>query len=224
MSSPSRIVVFSHGFGVRFDDRGLLTDVRDALGQDSIPYLFDYNQIDETAHTLTVPPLTVQVAKLQSVIKQARDAHPGLPLSLICHSQGCLIVAMAEPQNITKTLFLAPTVAHGTNHLKNLFAGRPNTTINPEGISRIARRDGTTTIVGPDFWRERDAVDPAALYNHLAGTTRLVIIQASEDEVLGREGYTRLDPLIRIHPITADHNFTGAARSHLLEVVKQEGF
>jgi len=45
------VIVYSHGFGVRKDDRGLLTDIAKSMpGVDHV--LFDYNFIDEQANTL----------------------------------------------------------------------------------------------------------------------------------------------------------------------------
>lgn len=42
-------VVFSHGFGVCKDDRGLFPDIISGLAGVE-PVLFDYNVIDDTAH------------------------------------------------------------------------------------------------------------------------------------------------------------------------------
>lgn len=47
-----RVIVYSHGFGVRKDDRGLMTDIAHALpGYEHI--LFDYNDFNEAANEMT---------------------------------------------------------------------------------------------------------------------------------------------------------------------------
>jgi hypothetical protein len=46
MSKNNHIVIFSHGFGVGKDDRGLFTDIADSL-KNVESVMFDYNDIDE---------------------------------------------------------------------------------------------------------------------------------------------------------------------------------
>jgi hypothetical protein len=215
------LVIFSHGFGTRQDDRGLFTDIRDALDDQFIPYLFDYGDIDELENTLRVPPFSVQVQKLLEIIKQARSDHPGLPVNLVCHSQGCLIAALAAPQEIKRALFLAPSIEHGKDHLVKLFGRRAGSHIDLAGLSKLARRDGSTTLVGPEFWDEYDALDKISAYNTFASDTNLTIIKATSDEVLDLSDYAKLDPVITIIEQPANHDFTGPGRAPLLDVVKR---
>jgi hypothetical protein len=144
-----------------------------------------------------------------------------LPVTLICHSQGCLIAALAGPQGIQRTLFLAPSIEAGKDYLVKLFGGRPGSHINLRGLSRLARRDGSTTLVGPEFWDEYDALDKITAYNELADNTGLTIIKATQDEVLDMSDYAQLDPSIRVIELEANHDFTGPARPRVLELVRR---
>jgi hypothetical protein len=227
--TPNRtqeIIIYSHGFGTHQDDRGLFTDIRDALSDAYndrfIPYLFDYGDIDEIDNTSRIPPFSAQTQKLLEMIKQARSDHPGRAVNLICHSQGCLIAALAGPQEIKRTLFLAPSIEHGKDHLVKLFGGRAGSHIDLAGLSRLPRRDGSTTLVGPEFWDEYDALDKITAYNELADDTDLVIIKATADEVLDLSGYAKLDPSIRIIEQPANQDFTGAARQPLIKTITHE--
>jgi hypothetical protein len=48
------IVIYSHGFGVRKDDRGLFTDIAATLPS-AEHIMFDYNQVDEATVLLRRP-------------------------------------------------------------------------------------------------------------------------------------------------------------------------
>ena len=101
---PMHIVIYSHGFGVRKDDRGLFTDIAAAL-PGATHRMFDYNRRDETTGNLTVAPLAEQVGMLRNQIEKARADTPGAIIDLICHSQGCIVAALLAPRDVRKTLF-----------------------------------------------------------------------------------------------------------------------
>lgn len=64
MSKNNHIVIFSHGFGVGKDDRGLFTDIADSL-KNVKSVMFDYNDIDDEKKQMTVSPFSEQVKRLQ---------------------------------------------------------------------------------------------------------------------------------------------------------------
>src|SRR4051812_33976828 len=108
----NHIVIYSHGFGVRKDDRGLLTDIAEHLPEvESL--LFDYNEVDELNHTLTMRPLSKQAEMLNEVVRKTRQSHPDAIIDLVGHSQGTIIIALAKPQGIRRTLLLAPVFDMG---------------------------------------------------------------------------------------------------------------
>ena len=49
------VVLFSHGFGVKKDARGMFTDIVQSLGSDYLPVMFDYNGVSEGKYSNCLP-------------------------------------------------------------------------------------------------------------------------------------------------------------------------
>lgn len=205
--------VFSHGFGVKKDDRGLFTDLAKALGEENC-LLFDYNTIDEKNNSITVAPLDEQAKKLSEVLGAIDE-----PVNLICHSQGCLVAALANPRGLQSILFLAPPQTMTSQEFIKIFKGK----INLKGDSTLKRKDGSTTFVPQTFWQSLDAIENAeSLYAALASGTFLTIITAEQDEVLGKTAFPELEHKAEIFSLkAADHNFSGEARQKLIDIFSQ---
>lgn len=198
----------------------MLTDIAAALPYQTI--LFDYNQYDESTNTLTVAPLTEQAKKLYEVITRVRTKNPDATIDLICHSQGCVVVGLAQPTGLRKIILLAPPARLNAEQMIRIFGSRPGTHLDLAGISSFPRRDGSTTLVPKAYWTSIKNVDPISLFNQLAGQVTVSLIQANQDEVIGGAGFSKLTPAIEIISIDANHDFTGPAREQLIKVINQE--
>ncbi|MCF7833739.1 MAG: NUDIX domain-containing protein [Candidatus Pacebacteria bacterium] len=217
--SIKHVIIFSHGFGTRKDDRGLFTDIAEGFpGTESI--LFDYNSVDETENTLTACLLSEQARMLNDVIEKAYIDNPEATIDIIGHSQGCLAVSLAKPQGIHRTIFVAPSLDTDIEHTIEMFKERAGTEINLSGISRLARKDGTVTLVPALFWVERKQSDPISLYNELSNKTDLIIINAKQDEIFGHTNTQGLDKKIEIINIDGNHQFSGESRQVLIDKIK----
>ncbi len=212
------IIIYSHGFGVKKDDRGLFTDIAAAL-PDIHHVMFDYNSIDESHNTLTATPLDQQSIMLQDKIAEIRVKFPESRLSIIGHSQGCVVAAMAQPSSIDSIIFLSPPTQF-LGIKRDKLAERAGTIVEPDGTIRYPRRDGSTTIIREDYWKSREGIDPIALYNTLATTTHLTIITATNDEVLSATDFSGLVDKIKIIELHANHDFTGGIRENLVSHIK----
>ncbi len=218
-SSPKHVIVYSHGFGVERDARGLFTDIASAFPEtESI--LFDYNIPDQAKNTLTVRPLSDQKNILLTEIVAAKEKFPTSTLDIVAHSLGCVVAALALPIGIRKIVFLAPPLELKSSSLSR-FVGRPGSVINPEGLSRLARRDGSFTLVPAIFWKERESIDPIVLFNSLAEQIELIIIRAKQDEVVSNSNISDLSPKIQIIDIDGDHDFRFESREGLLITLKK---
>jgi ribosomal protein S18 acetylase RimI-like enzyme len=223
--SSANLVIFSHGFGVRKDDRGLFPDIAKHL--DGIePIMFDYNQFDEETNTLTAITLEEQVEKLRKIYAQAKSNHPNAVVDLICHSQGCVIAAMAQLEGIRKTVFLAPPdrkFGLGEIGAKiQTMLKRPGTTQDADGTLHYPRRDGSTTIIPFSYWQSRKGVDTISRYKELAGRTELVIVQATNDEVIGLTDLSELPGTVKIVQMDTGHDFENEARQEVAAIVAQQ--
>lgn len=213
-------VIYSHGFGVRKDDRGLMTDIATSL-PDCEHILFDYNTFDEATNTMTVSPLNAQAVKLNEKLESLGN-DPDTIIDLVAHSQGCIVATITKPTNVRKMLFLAPPDNLDKDKLIKFFGNRPGSQIDLEGESRIPRRDGTTTIIPASYWRSIEAPQPIQLYNGLPAHSEVKFYIANTDEVLGMSNFDQTDKTIELIHIDGNHDFNGEYRQPLLQILKQE--
>lgn len=220
--SVTKIILYSHGFGVEKDDRGLFTDIANSLG-DFRHIMFDYNRIDEQSNTLTVTSLHKQADMLKRQYDILRNSHPDATIDLICHSQGSIAAGLANLHGISKIVLLAPPTRFlGSETKLEQMSERQGTQVQDDGTVSYPRRDGSTTIIKQDYWQSRNAItDPIALYNQLAQNTEVTIINALNDEVLGETNHSKLSDTINLVHQEANHDFTGNGRPVLLKTMEE---
>jgi surfactin synthase thioesterase subunit len=213
------IIIYSHGFGVERGARGMFTDIAAAF-PDTEHVLFDYNIPNQEEHTLMVRPLSEQKDIFLAEIAQAKKRHPDSVIDIIAHSLGSVVAALAQSSGVRKTILLAPPLELASSSLQR-FAGRPGSIIDPDGLSRLARRDGSFTLVPAAFWKEREAIDPVRVYNSFSEKTELTVVLANQDDVVSAERMSSLSPKIRVIGIDGDHDFRNESRAVLVETLRQ---
>ncbi|MDP1760277.1 MAG: hypothetical protein Q8L01_02400 [Candidatus Woesebacteria bacterium] len=219
LEGNKHIIVFSHGFGVRKDDRGLLDDIADYFPE-AESKLFDYFDIDEKEKTLMIRPLSVQVKMLNDVIDQARKSNPEAIIDLICHSQGTVVAALAKPDGIRKTIFLAPVFDMSLEHTLERHKSYPDSVIDLNGVSKLYPLDGLVRFVPAEYWAERKNIKTFEEYNSFAEKTDLIVIEANQDKVLPKVDLKELSPKIKLMPLDGDHSFDGIYREPLKKALK----
>lgn len=216
------VIVFSHGFGVRKEDRGLFTAIAKAL-PDSKSILFDYNPINEESNTLTAKPLNEQALKLRKVINGVRAEYPGAIIDLVCHSQGCVVAGLVKPRGIRKIILLTPPDDISQETVVRQHAARTGMEIDVTARTRLARSDGSTTVIHPEYWQSLAGINPVKLYNNLAKFTALRILNARHDEVLGKVKFDGIDPSISFVTLDGNHNFDDEeSRKRILYILQKE--
>ncbi len=223
MNTPStHVVVFSHGFGVRKTDRGLFTAIAAAL-PDATPIMFDYNPVHEESNTLTAKPLNEQVQKLRRAINAARIEYPGATLDLVCHSQGCVVAALLKPRDIRKIIMLTPPEDVSAETFARQLGTHQGVTIDMTTRTRIPRTDGSTTVIHPEYWQSLAGISPVKLYNRMARFTQLRLVNAKQDDVLGKQAFEGLDPSVSMVTLEGNHNFDDPeARARVLYILQKE--
>lgn len=214
----NHVIVYSHGFGVRKDDRGLFTDIASSM-PDAEHIMFNYNLIDEANNSLTASPLQDQVKILK---EQLAKIDPGKTIDIVAHSQGCLVAALANPKNVRKIIFIAPPHNAGAERLIKYFSDYNGKPIDPDTESRVKRRDGSTTIIPAAYWQSLRGLNVMGLYNALAEYSKVTIIIAKQDEVLGATDFSTADKRIKLVKIDGNHDFNGEHRQNLAKIVKTE--
>jgi pimeloyl-ACP methyl ester carboxylesterase len=211
-------ILFIHGFGVMKDARGMFTDLADSLSDaDFQPILFDLNDTDEEGN-LVVSDFSEQVRRVKAVWdKEVKDSD----LYVVAHSQGCIIAALANLPDISKTILLTPPTESSSEEILDYFRSKPATEINLEGISNLARSDGSFTIVPASYWVEKDAVDTTGLYQKFTEQNSVEVVRATEDEVISNVGMPAAFPDVAIRDIATNHNFENQGRAELVSLVKE---
>jgi hypothetical protein len=217
MAENKHIIIFSHGFGVGKDDRGLFTDIADAL-KNVEAVMFDYSDIDEAKNQTTVRPFSEQAKLLESHLADAKASNPSAVVDIICHSQGAVAASLANLTGARKVIFIAPPFASDATRMMKMFQSRPGTKIDLAGMSILARSGGSTTLVPAEYWAEREKTNLAEIYRRLSESMELTIINAKQDNVVGVDDFSSLNQAEIIN-LDGNHDFSGADRKKLLEVI-----
>ena len=221
-SIPTHVIIYSHGFGVRKEDRGLFTAIAKTL-PDAHHVMFDYNPIHEESNTLTVKPLDEQMRKLRKVLNETRTEYPGATIDMVCHSQGCVVAAMLKPRYIRKIIMLTPPDDVSAETVARNLSRRLEEPIDTAVRTRLSRSDGSTTVIHPEYWQSLEGIKPVKLYNLLARVTTLRIMNAKQDEVLGSVNFEALDPGVSRVNLEGGHNFDDEeSRKKLLYILHKE--
>lgn len=207
-------LVFSHGFGVKADARGMFTQIANNF-PDYNAVLFDYNTVLNDGD-IEVAPLNEQASILQRQLNEQSDE-----ITLIAHSQGCIVTGLVQLNNVKKVILLAPPVEMSMQRVVDKLMKKPGAEINLEGMSRLPRSDGTITHISKDYIESVNGIDPISLYNRIASSVETVIIRCTNDEVLGLTNVDEVQNAKHVD-IMGDHDFNGEARSQLMAVLTEE--
>lgn len=216
LSGGSPMVVFSHGFGVKRDSRGMFTDIVDSLPPEWGYILFDYNEIDGT--NVRLAPYSLQTKKLKSMLELAAQHSDNI--YLIAHSMGCITAALLKSITVNKALFLAPPVHGPRPNAKNSWAERPDAYY--EGTTLVVpRRDGTTSIVAQEFFDELKLVDCPKVINDYSRMVDMTVIQALDEDIIQHpEQYDSLDRAkLHLIKLPGNHNFDPPHRAELVATI-----
>ena len=216
-----KVVVISHGFGVKRDGRGMFTELAERLLDDHLIILFDYVDIDEKGNT-TAHPLTEQSDMLQAVLRYVSETLAPQELQIVAHSQGCLVVSIANPDNVKRVVLVSPPLnAPNLQRMQETFGAREGTHIIKDGVSTIKRSDGKLTYIPAEFWSDTTGMSPVELYDHLSDRTDVYFIRAKHDHVLPDQDYSAVAGMENITYIELDgnHDFADEARQGWLDLM-----
>lgn len=206
-------IIFSHGFGVRADARGLFNEISAAFPEfESV--LFDYNTLAEDGNTI-VTPIDQQVEILESKLKNVDgDSY------LIAHSQGCMIAALAKLPRLKGVILLTPPKITNMNRVIDKMKVRPGSVVNLDGMSKYTRSDGKLTYIPKEYIESLGILESNdALYQSLSEHSLVTIIKANDDHVLGATDFSDLNNT-RIIDLPGDHEFTGGERFGLIKILR----
>ena len=207
-------IIFSHGFGVKADARGMFTEIATNFPEYQFE-IFDYNHILKNGD-IEVAPLGSQAQKLQEILNKQEDE-----VGLIAHSQGCIVAGMVNLENVKKVILLAPPEKMSMQRVLDKLMKKPGAEVNLSGMSKLPRSDGTTTLISREYIESVSNINPLEIYQKIANTVATTIVRCTEDEVLGLTEVNKIKNATHID-IGADHDFTGASRVRLLDILSNE--
>lgn len=195
----------------------MFTDIADSL-PDTQHIFTDLDKVDEARNEITITALSDKAALLnKAVAAQPRNA----TIDIIAHSQGCLVTALSRPKRIRRAILLAPPTVINVERSLTKYAEREGAHINEHGLSSFPRRDGSTTLIPPQYWQDMRNMDIVKQFNALADLTDVVIVEAKQDELIAKSQWRGLDDKICLIGIPGDHNFTGDDRAGLLATIRE---
>lgn len=223
--NKKHIVIFSHGFGVRYDDHQLLSGpmgIAEALQVEEIEtVLFDYFIIDEEKKTLTVRTLGETASMFGEILEKTKQQYPDAIIDVIAHSQGTVSAAMAQPEGVRKVILLAPVFDLSLERTLKRYSTKPDAHIDLDGVSTLHVLDGYVRYVPKEYWIERKSIQPIPLYNMLADVADVVAIEANQDTILEKVDLGNLSSKITVLGLDGNHSFEGDARAPLIEKIKE---
>ena len=207
-----KTVIFVHGFGVMKDARGMFTDIADSLSDSGIHCVLVDLNVKDAGGNIQLSPFSKQV----KILSEACEENKSEETYLIAHSQGCVVSVLANLPDITQTIFLAPSTDNNAEKTISYFKKNPLTTIDLSGTSRLARRDGTFTLVPKEYWDEREQIDIPTLYKKYTTQHKTAVVKATQDEVVSNEAFFETFRDVEIIEMEANHDFTDSARHKLV--------
>ncbi len=212
------MVVFSHGFGVDRTSRGMFTDIVKALPNDYGYVLFDYYDInDKTVHISTFED---QQRRLLTIIARLSERSDVTDISLVAHSMGCIVAALAQPPELKQVVMLAPPLSVG-ERTRTYFTTKIGA--KREGdVWKIPRKDGTTSYIPTALFDEIEKIEAQEVLLDYATVQPYELLIPTDDEVLGQVDYNDLALDENITALTideADHNFSDTSRPAMIEAV-----
>ncbi len=215
-----QLVVFSHGFGVRRDARGLFTDIIAALPRGWGYVLFDFDGFDEVTNQQHIVGFEARLNTLDAVLHWAKAQEGVEKVHLVGHSIGALTIASLAPEDIGSLILLAPPLSLGSRFV--------DTFIKRSGASHkgdqwtIPRTDGTITIINDSALAELMSVDAEGEISKLALFRPYSVILPADDQILPDEDYTEIItmPSVTMFGVDkANHDFSGENRAELVELL-----
>lgn len=196
-----QIIVFSHGFGVKSDSRGMFNLLVDVFKKRYLTVRFHYVVVDDLTQETIASSYTEQAEKLQTVVERVRQRFGNKEIVLIAHSQGCFISSMALIQglsNITRHVLLAPPPTENVSErTKAKFKSRNGAVLNETGRSIYPRTDGSKTIILPSYWKDAENIHPLELYRDAFPLVHTTVIWGTQDTTIQQENFARIQEL---HP------------------------
>jgi hypothetical protein len=218
-NESKRVIVFSHGFGVQWDARGMFVEIAENLSNEFDYVFFNYNEtVDGSVY---IEELKEQEEVFKNVMNYVQTK-PYEEINIITHSFGAIVPLKLNPNNINHAIFIAPPTEVDRDKQLELLKRRPGSEFNPHGYSTFTRSDGSKTYVNISFYNSLIDLKAVDLFNNSKANQKNIIM-ALEDEIVSNEmlDVVELKRDVVVTKIHGNHNFTEENREILIEEIKR---
>lgn len=220
-------VIFVHGFGVdKHETAGYFDDVAKELGKTYRIIRFDFSGCGKSDGKLEEKDYEKWADDLKAVLKFTKEQFSG-KMYIFAQSMGTFVTTLASLDGIEKAVFTGIPNTN-TDFIKkrmiDRFGSRPGAVVNTEGISVFPRSSGHVQKIGPSFWTVLKDFDPVSAVTEFSKKTKLLLIHANQDEVIGTEFLDTYGNIPNIKRIFLDGNHSWTIpeqRTVLIEAVEK---
>ncbi|KTD56756.1 hypothetical protein Lsan_2916 [Legionella santicrucis] len=215
-SEAKAAVIFAHGFGVKRQSRGLFIAIESLFLEKMLSVQAEYSHVQNDR--CIALPFQIQRQRLNTVIAYVENTYHINQFIFIGHSQGCITIALEQPQQALILLLAPPIKAPFEEFIKTQGWKNPGSHLNIQGDSRLVRSD-LMIDVPSEFWTEFKNIDAKLLYNNLGKQNKVSIVFAENDQVLGNQQPIKDIPTYII--ADADHDFSSQDHINLLNLISK---
>lgn len=222
-----RLLICSHGFGVKSDSRGIFSTVNEAFKDHFLGVGFNYVSVDDFTGSTYVYEFSKQVEKLRTVIEKVQDKFGKKRITIIGHSQGCLIPSLMleeTPIELEKLIYLSPSpTADLVKKMTSYWGKRVGANIDIHGLSTFVRSDGAINYVPAAFWAEAKDISPLEVFKSVEEKYHPYFVRPMEDSVVTEQDYEALKAMKpkRFYELPGGHDFKEDNRIGLLGLLNK---
>lgn len=226
--SSDTILIFSHGFGVKSDSRGMFNLLVERYQERFLTVRFHYVVVDDITQDIFAISYSEQVEKLLHVVSKVQKKYGKKKIILISHSQGCGVSCkyiVEQNAKLAKHIMLAPPPTKNVaERTREKFGKRKGAVLNESGMSIYPRTDGSQTVIPPNFWAEAEAMKPLEWYRKTAEMVPTVVIWGTQDTTIQQENYSEIKvlPVKRLVELPNGHEFMEDNMQGVIKVLDEE--
>ncbi len=220
-------VIFVHGFGVdKHETAGYFDDVAKELGKTYRIVRFDFSGCGKSEGKLEEKDYMKWADDLSVVLSMVKRQYSG-KIFIFAQSMGTFVTSLACLDGIEKTVFTGIPNTNTDFIIKRMidrFCSRSGSFVNLEGVSEFPRSSGVVQKIGWSFFRVLKDFDPIATVTKFSTKTKLLLIHANQDDVIGTEYLDVYGDIPNVKRIFLDGDHSWKKRDDriiLIETIKQ---